>query len=150
MQYVAGGATQNSIRAAQWLLQVPGATSYFGCVGDDEHAQKLRAAASAGGVNVSFIQCAINHEIAAQHFCPCTVASSKSDAACRVLVALRCQQTSSAMAQVQYHVDKATPTGTCATAVMGGERSLVANLAAANNYQVRIRDWVLRVLPPAS
>lgn len=40
-------------------------------------------------------------------------------------------------AQVQYHVDKSTPTGTCATAVMGGERSLVANLAAANNYKAR-------------
>ena len=52
MQYVAGGATQNSIRAAQWLLQVPGATSFFGSVGDDAHAQKLRDAASSGGVNV--------------------------------------------------------------------------------------------------
>ena len=40
--------------------------------------------------------------------------------------------------QVQYHVDKSTPTGTCATAVMGGERSLVANLAAANNYKARM------------
>ena len=40
--------------------------------------------------------------------------------------------------QVQYHVDKSTPTGTCAAAVMGGERSLVANLAAANNYKVRL------------
>jgi hypothetical protein len=39
-------------------------------------------------------------------------------------------------AQVQYYVDKGTPTGTCATAVVGGERSLVANLAAANNYKV--------------
>ncbi len=36
---------------------------------------------------------------------------------------------------MQYHVDTSTPTGTCATAVMGGERSLVANLAAANNYK---------------
>ena len=52
MQYVAGGATQNSMRAAQWLLQVPGATSYFGSVGDDDYAQKLRSAASASGLNV--------------------------------------------------------------------------------------------------
>ena len=49
---MAGGATQNSMRAAQWLLQVPGATSYFGSVGDDDHAQKLRSAASASGLNV--------------------------------------------------------------------------------------------------
>jgi len=39
--------------------------------------------------------------------------------------------------QVQYMVDKETPTGTCATCIMDGERSLVANLAAANNYKVR-------------
>ena len=37
--------------------------------------------------------------------------------------------------QTIYQVDESTPTGTCATAVMGGERSLVANLAAANNYK---------------
>ena len=55
VQYVAGGATQNSIRAAQWLLQVPGATSYFGSVGDDEYAEKLRKAAQDGGVNVRTI-----------------------------------------------------------------------------------------------
>jgi adenosine kinase len=33
-------------------------------------------------------------------------------------------------------VDEATPTGTCAACIVGGERSLVANLAAANNYKV--------------
>ena len=40
--------------------------------------------------------------------------------------------------QVSYHVDSSTPTGTCATCIMGGERSLVANLAAANNYKVSV------------
>jgi hypothetical protein len=35
-------------------------------------------------------------------------------------------------------VDATTPSGTCAVAVKGGERSLVANLAAANNYKVRV------------
>ena len=39
--------------------------------------------------------------------------------------------------QTYYQVDKSTPTGTCATAVLKGERSLVANLAAANNYKVQ-------------
>ncbi len=37
--------------------------------------------------------------------------------------------------QVHYMVDAATPTGTCAACIVGGERSLVANLAAANNYK---------------
>ena len=49
---MAGGATQNSIRIAQWLLQVPGATSYFGAVGSDDFGRKLRETAFEGGVNV--------------------------------------------------------------------------------------------------
>lgn len=36
-------------------------------------------------------------------------------------------------------VDEAVPTGTCAVCIVGGERSLVANLAAANNFKVRWR-----------
>eukprot|EP00889_Picochlorum_renovo_P002582 jgi/Picre1/29612/NNA_004997.t1 len=36
----------------------------------------------------------------------------------------------------RYHVDPETPTGTCAACILGGERSLVANLAAANNYKI--------------
>jgi adenosine kinase len=39
--------------------------------------------------------------------------------------------------EARYHVDEATPTGTCAACIVGnGERSLVANLAAANNYKI--------------
>ena len=49
---MAGGATQNSIRIAQWLLQVPGATSYLGAIGNDDFGRKLRETASQGGVNV--------------------------------------------------------------------------------------------------
>ncbi len=29
VEYIAGGATQNAIRVAQWMLQCPGAASYF-------------------------------------------------------------------------------------------------------------------------
>jgi adenosine kinase len=36
---------------------------------------------------------------------------------------------------VHYMKDEATPTGTCAVLVKGGERSLIANLAAANNFK---------------
>merc|ERR1719287_37929 len=32
VQYIAGGATQNTIRVAQWMLQQPGATAYMGCL----------------------------------------------------------------------------------------------------------------------
>lgn len=89
MEYIAGGATQNSIRVAQWMLQVPGASTYMGSVGADHYAEQLHKTASADGV------------------------------------------------AVRYRVDEATPTGTCAACVIdGGERSLVANLAAANNYKI--------------
>eukprot|EP00884_Botryococcus_braunii_P014635 jgi/Botrbrau1/23172/Bobra.0041s0023.1 len=88
VSYTPGGATQNSIRIAQWLLQVPGATAYMGCVGDDKYGEIMRKCSLDAGVNV------------------------------------------------QYLVDPTTPTGTCATAILEAERSLVANLAAANNYKV--------------
>jgi len=87
VQYIAGGAGQNAIRAAQWLLQTPNSTIYLGCVGKDENAQKLREEATSDGVNVHYLE------------------------------------------------DPTTPTGTCAVLITEKERSLVANLAAANNYK---------------
>ncbi|CAG2232538.1 ADK [Mytilus edulis] len=39
--YLAGGATQNSIRVAQWLLQKPKATSFIGGVGNDQFHEIL-------------------------------------------------------------------------------------------------------------
>lgn len=39
--------------------------------------------------------------------------------------------------KTQYMVDANVATGTCAVCVVGHDRSLVANLAAANNYKVR-------------
>jgi len=87
VQYIAGGAGQNAIRAAQWLLQTPGSTVYFGCVGKDQNGARLREEATNDGV------------------------------------------------LVQYLEDEVTPTGTCAVLVTNKERSLVANLAAANKYK---------------
>lgn len=86
VQYIAGGATQNSIRVAQWMLQVPGATAYFGAVGADQYGETLENCAKEDGVNVS------------------------------------------------YQKNPEAKTGTCAVLVNGGERSLVANLAAANTF----------------
>lgn len=53
VEYIAGGATQNSIRVAQWMLQVPGATSYIGCIGKDDFGEKLKSTVSKDGVHVS-------------------------------------------------------------------------------------------------
>lgn len=52
--YLAGGATQNSIRIAQWLLKKENATTYFGCVGEDEKAEVLRKVGRESGVNVHY------------------------------------------------------------------------------------------------
>ncbi len=56
VQYIPGGATQNSIRIAQWMLQVPGATSYMGCIGKDEFGKVMTDTARGDGVNVSSLQ----------------------------------------------------------------------------------------------
>jgi len=87
VDYIAGGAAQNSIRAAQWMSQTPGVTGYIGCVGKDEFGNKLKEAAEKDGVTTHYLQ------------------------------------------------DANTPTGTCAVLVVNKERSLCANLAAAEKYQ---------------
>jgi len=87
VEYVAGGATQNSARVAQWMLQAPGAVSYIGSVGKDAYGKQMKECATKEGVNV------------------------------------------------QYYEDDA-PTGTCAVGVLDGERTLCANLSAANNYKL--------------
>lgn len=87
-QYIAGGAGQNSCRVAQWMLQIPNSTAYFGCVSDDAYGEQLEKCSREDGVNVCYMK-----------------------------------------------TDKAG-TGTCAVLVNGGERSLVANLGAANSFDV--------------
>lgn len=86
--YSAGGATQNSIRVAQWMLQSGKATSYFGAIGDDEYGKTMTSCCGEDGVNV------------------------------------------------QYYINPTMATGTCAVVITGNNRSLVANLSAANTYKV--------------
>ncbi|PIA37319.1 hypothetical protein AQUCO_03000129v1 [Aquilegia coerulea] len=99
VEFIAGGATQNSIKVAQWMLQIPGATSYMGCIGKDKYGEEMKKDSTAAGVNV------------------------------------------------HYYEDEAAPTGTCAVCVVGGERSLIANLSAANCYKSehlkRPENWAL-------
>jgi len=54
VEYIAGGATQNSIRVAQWICGKPKASSYFGCVGNDETMKKLVEKSEEAGVNVKY------------------------------------------------------------------------------------------------
>jgi len=40
VKYIAGGATQNAIRGAQWMFPTP-FTHFIGSIGDDENGKKL-------------------------------------------------------------------------------------------------------------
>jgi len=55
VQYIAGGATQNSIRVAQWMLQKKNAAVYFGCVGKDDNATKLEEQCKKDGVTCAYL-----------------------------------------------------------------------------------------------
>jgi adenosine kinase len=53
--YVAGGATQNSIRVAQWMLQEAGATAFIGAIGKNcRNGQFLKDAATGDGVRTLY------------------------------------------------------------------------------------------------
>lgn len=53
--YVAGGATQNSVRVAQWMSGAPaGWAAYVGCVGADAYGATLAKCAEADGVAVLY------------------------------------------------------------------------------------------------
>jgi len=89
-QFIAGGATQNSIRVAQWMLTNAGmtkSTAFMGCVGSDSNGEKLESCAASDGVLAHYLK------------------------------------------------DAEQATGTCAVLVKDGERSLIANLAAANHFK---------------
>ena len=86
VEYIAGGATQNTIRVCQWISNTPGFTGFLGAVGDDAFGATLQAAAARDGVTTN------------------------------------------------YCIVPGKPTGTCAVLVHAKERSLVANLAAAEGY----------------
>jgi len=53
VQYLAGGATQNSIRVAQWFLPA-GSTTYIGSIGKDAYGEQLRKSAEADGVSTHY------------------------------------------------------------------------------------------------
>ena len=53
-EFVAGGATQNSIRISQWILGKKDATTFFGCVGSDSEGEILRTKGHEDGVNVRY------------------------------------------------------------------------------------------------
>uniref|UniRef100_A0A8C6K6J3 Adenosine kinase n=1 Tax=Nothobranchius furzeri TaxID=105023 RepID=A0A8C6K6J3_NOTFU len=88
VEYHAGGATQNSIKIAQWMIQEPhNVGTFFGCIGKDKFGEILKQKAKETHVDA------------------------------------------------HYYEQDEEPTGTCAACITGDNRSLVANLAAANCYK---------------
>lgn len=55
-EFVAGGATQNSIRVAQWLSRTDGVTAFLGAVGKDENAEILKKACQVAGVKPLYFE----------------------------------------------------------------------------------------------
>lgn len=53
-EFLAGGSVQNSLRIAQWMLGQPNVAVFFGCVGKDDYADKLREKARSAGVDVHY------------------------------------------------------------------------------------------------
>lgn len=53
-EYIAGGSVQNALRVAQWILEKPNVTTFFGCVGEDKYSKILEEAARKDGVNVQY------------------------------------------------------------------------------------------------
>lgn len=107
VQYIAGGSAQNTIRVCQWMLQSPGATSYMGAVGADAYGETLEKCATEDGVLVHYQK---NREV---------------DGAFNLYLHI---------SEILFRFKMQVPTGTCAVLINGGERSLVANLAAANTF----------------
>ena len=54
VEYIAGGATQNSCRVAQWILKKPESVAYFGCEEKDKTFETLKKVASEAGVKVLY------------------------------------------------------------------------------------------------
>jgi len=99
VEYIPGGACQNTFRVVQWILDQPERTTFCGCIGNDAYAKNMQ------------------------------------------------EKMAEAKVRTSYLVDEKHPTGTCAAIITGNNRSLVANLAAANHYKkdhlVQPENWKL-------
>jgi len=53
--YSPGGATQNTIRVAQWYLKEPESTSFVGCIGQDTFGDKLKACMKKEDIKTNYL-----------------------------------------------------------------------------------------------
>jgi len=54
VEYVAGGATQNALRVAQWIFGKPNIATFMGCIGNDEYGKILEENARSVGLNTVY------------------------------------------------------------------------------------------------
>lgn len=54
VKYIAGGATQNAIRGAQWMSPTPRITHFIGSIGDDENGRRIHDVATKDGVQTHY------------------------------------------------------------------------------------------------
>ncbi|KAB5538962.1 hypothetical protein DKX38_016495 [Salix brachista] len=130
-EYIAGGATQNSIRVAQWMLQIPGATSYMGSIGKDKFGEEMKKNSTDAGVNVHYYE----DEAAPTGTCAvCVVGGERSVLPDGLLIDLVAFVPREGLLAL-HKVFNGTP------------RSLIANLSAANCYKSehlkRPENWKL-------
>ncbi|EEQ99905.1 Adenosine kinase, putative [Perkinsus marinus ATCC 50983] len=55
VEYIAGGATQNSMRVAQWMLGGRGDAAFIGCVGNDHYAKIMQENCQKAGVITRYL-----------------------------------------------------------------------------------------------
>merc|ERR1711865_1295203 len=112
VQYIAGGATQNSIRVAQWMLQEAGATAYMGCVGKDANADLMKAECEKAGVEARYMV----DEATPTGSCACCILGQERSLCTNLhaannnnnnLMKAECEK---AGVEARYMVDEATPT----------------------------------------
>ena len=54
VEYVPGGATQNSMRVAQTIVGTKNSCSFMGCVGKDKYSKTLEEKSKEAGINVKY------------------------------------------------------------------------------------------------
>ncbi|KAM4598926.1 adenosine kinase isoform 3-T3 [Fundulus diaphanus] len=112
VEYHAGGATQNSIKIAQWMIQEPHSVgTFFGCIGKDKFGEILKQKAEEAHVDAHYYE---QDEEPTGTCAACITGDNRWGIKERVIKRVN---------------------STCLIILFPPPRSLVANLAAANCYK---------------
>lgn len=98
--YSAGGAGQNTARAAQFLLP-PGSTVYIGCIGTDANGRILEQAAAADGLRVEYMRDAAGTQTGT---CACLITGRSRSLVARLGAASNYHRSHLLLAAMQSHL----------------------------------------------